>query len=203
MNHYRLYTTDDTSKSKNEDVLIDNTNMEFIFVPMIISTYYDKFMDLTDGAKKYMDLFDEHISTIKATHLNESYLKDFIMSKRWLDQIDYQFNDLRPFITPYYTPELYYLSNIKQNIINIDGILCISISGTLKKFSYEQIHKKYEKDDAINKTWKDKTRQLFSVKHFFDIIDDGFYKSTYEGEIIIPNLGRMYVDYHMYLIIYD
>ena len=100
------------------------------------------------------------------------------------------FNDLRPWTDPYFRPILYYLSNITTYITVDDGYIKINIVGVLKKYSYEEILNRYNQSSAINKKWINKKIPMF-LKDLQNFLEEGLYKSTQEGEMIIPNFGRL------------
>lgn len=161
-----------------ETELTNNTKIRFTFTPTLCILGED------DYCKK--DQF------IKATDKNIAKMNKFIKSSTWDSFFEYCFNDLRPFYLPYYTPEMYYLENVKTKISGNDNKIIIIIMGTLKKRPYEYAHTLYKNEGG---TWSDKNVETYKVKHFYNEIKDGFGKDTQEGEIHIPGIGQLLLGY--------
>lgn len=132
---------------------------------------------------------DNHF--IKHEEPKKSVLESFMKTDRWYGFLDYCFNDLRPYVLPYYTPEMYFLDDITQVIENNEGMMEIVITGILKKREYSYVKNKYDSCTALNKTWTDDTTTKFKARHFRSQVKDAFYKSTMEGEINIPDIGLL------------
>ena len=129
---------------------------------------------------------------ILATKENYISLKNFINSKTWLKEVlPYCFDDLRPFVLPFYTPEMYYVDNISTTLDIVKNVFIIRISGIIKKYSVEDIKKKYFNNDALNKSGTDQIKEKFTIKHLKELIKEGFHKLTNEGEVPIPGIGRL------------
>ncbi len=161
----------------------NNTNIKFTFAPELYKV--DKNGDFVDDPYP-----------IKATPKNKTNLLKFINSKRGKSFLDYSFNDLRPYYFPHYTPEMYYVDKRHSNIEESNGIINIVITGTIKKYSYNDVKKQYTKSFALNKTWSDTITEKFKIKHFYDLVQDAFYKDTNEGEIHISNIGQLALGIH-------
>ncbi len=153
------------------DSLIENKLIKFSFIPEIYIL--------------------EEFFPISSTLKNRCIIQKLIGSSDWEDFIEYLFNDLRPYILPYYTPEMYYLDNISSHIETENGVIVFVIIGKMTKYSLNEVKNKYMNDFAINKTWSEIIDKKMTVGDFYDLIGDGFYKFTQEGEWFIKGIGQL------------
>lgn len=159
--------------------LKDNTKIRFTFTPTLCILGDDEYCN--------KDQF------IKSTKHNLSKMNEFIKSDEYHLFYEYCFDDLRPFIIPHYTPEMYFIKDPITKISKDGNNIIIIITGTIKKRSYDYVRKQYEvsKNSSF---WTDKNVETFKVKHFIDGTKESFYKDTQEGEIHIPGIGQLMLD---------
>ena len=160
----------------------------------------------------YVNGDDEHRKPIYANIKNYTKMMEFIRSKLWEDFLKYCFDKLRPYILPYYTPEMYYTDNIITQLDVIENVIVVVITGVIlgskassitcpyrdkviKKYTYQQVYDKYINDDALNKTWTKNINEKITSNHVKKLIKDGFHKFTNNGEVLIPNIGRLSIKY--------
>ena len=138
---------------------------------------------------------DDDIEPIKASHENYTHLLQLIRSNTWKKYfLKYNFDELRPYLLPYYTPEMYYAKNIITNLDIVRKTFVITIIFMIKKYSYDTVKQKYLDSFALNKTWNDKITKKLTLKHIEELVKDGFYKCTEEGEILIPHIGSLRIE---------
>jgi hypothetical protein len=150
--------------------IIDGMRFEFSFIPRLYNSD-DKFYPLTLKDKTHM----------------MKYIKTF----EWRSFLKYNFDQLRPYLLPYYTPEMFYGAKLSTHIEFQNKAMIIIISGIFKKYPYEHVKKIAHTSGALNMTWSDKIKQHFTTCHFYDLLMDGFYKWSQEGEMIIDDIGQL------------
>lgn len=161
----------DQTRPNSQLPILDNTVVKFSFIPQIYQ--------------------HDDIYPIRSSSKNRSIFLEFFESNEWLDILDYLFGELRPYLLPYYTPEMYYLSHMSTHLVAQKGLLVIVIVGIIKKYSYDQVKTKYIGSEAVNKTWSDRVGENMSVCQFYSLVEDGFYKLTQEGELFIEGIGQL------------
>lgn len=157
-------------------LLKDGTNVQFTFMPTIIEVLNE-------------DNDDFNILPIKYNEKNVFHMAKFIKSNNWKNFLKYSFDDIRPFILPRYTPEMYYIDDIKTNVECMDENMIIIITGILKKYSYQYVKNIYDKNPGS--TWSDKKIEKLTATAFYDLIGESFYKYTQEGELIVYGIGQL------------
>jgi hypothetical protein len=174
-------------KENNKDKGIDLNNKQIIisFIPKHF--YFEKDREYEDKEI----LFEP----IKSNKKNLQIMNDYIKSNFWKTYfIDYTFNDLRNFIYPEYNSEYYYVKDINTKIDTKDNNIMIIISGILQRYDYDEVKIRYEKEfkycahsKNCKTKWNDNPSHKLTVCDIYDFVVECMFKSTGEGEMIIPN----------------
>lgn len=148
-----------------------------------------------DGAKLnvsfvpqyYIPNTDIHSTkSIKATATNIKILTEYTKTQSWNDFIKYLFDDLRPFILPNCNPEIYYTDNITTKLINKNGYILMNINGILHHYTPNQA-----KAFCGDMKWKTTIDNKLNITHIYDLMAEGLYKWTQEGEMLIKGIGGL------------
>ena len=130
---------------------------------------------------------------VKNSKENIDIMNKYIKTKMWKEFIRYNCDDLRPFISPFYEPEVYHMTDVTTTVSHYYSIMVIIIEGKLKKYTYDEVFDMYKKSDALNKTWSKKVKSILKIEHIQALMEEGFWKMTCEGEMKIPKIGYMKV----------
>lgn len=181
INQYINLKVQQGGKKKNAEFISENDIIKISFFP--------KLYKVSSETGEEIDL-----QKIEANEINVKIIINFLKSQEWKEFLKYNLDELRPYVLPYYTPEMYYVDKIRTYVENEENRIKIVITGIIKKHSYEEVKKKYMKSDAINKTWSDKIKNKMTMKHLKDLIYDGFWKWTTERGMLINKMGYVKFD---------
>lgn len=127
---------------------------------------------------------------LKATKENYHNMVKSLGNERWGELIKYIFDDIRSWTTPHFENELYHSEDIQMFFTIDKGNIVINMSGTLKKRSKEFIKKEAKKSNA--KISSKKTP--FTKKKLEDLISEGLWKDSNEGEFLIDGVSAIRFD---------
>lgn len=169
-------------KLHDDDPNLDGSNIKVTFLPK----YYLK------GSDDSIPIDANESIPIDANESIGIALYDYIQTERWKkDLIEYTFNDIFPDTSLSYTTENYYLDNVSTNLMtNYNHQIIIVISGTLRKYDYSHILRKHLKNSTFNKNQIEPFSRL-NICDIYSLVTEAFHKSTNDGEIFIPDIGRL------------
>lgn len=153
----------------------------------------NSYLEITVGLL-LLDGDDVEYKRLDANTSHRKALKKFLNGEWVSRKMEYYvFDEIRSWTSPYYTSEMFFFKvetiDIQSEISTESNFLNLVFRGTLKQYSREEVLRKYQKEDALNKTWSNSHPVGITIRQFSELIDNAFHILTRNEGISIPGIG--------------
>ncbi len=164
--------------------VVDGDYIHFSFVVL----YYDCDCELNDEPKILQATKENYKILYDCLHSNDEKIKH-----RWKTFMDYVLDDIRGWVLSEdnMKPEWFCTEN-RQIYLTIDkNKIEINMSGILRQYTLNKIKQMYPSTNYINEKWFANKEKLLTAKSLKENIEEGLWKDTNEGEMIVPGIGNI------------